>query len=222
MSKKQHNDEPIVLDEALGKSEAFVLKYKNSIMAAIVAIVVIVVGYIAYTKYISEPYEQEAKEAMYIAEQVFAAKDFEQALNGDSLNTFMGFVQVAEEYSGTEAGNLANAYAGISLAQLGRYEEAISYLEDFDADDRMIAPAVKGTLGQCYANVGRPADAVECFVDAAEIADNNTLSSIYLREAGIVSESMVKNTDALKYYERIKNDYPLSMPDVDKYIERVK
>ncbi len=222
MSKKQKNDEPIVFDEALGKSEAFVLKYKKNIIAAVVAVVVVIVGYTIYTKYISEPYELEAKESMFTAEQMFAAKNFEQALNGDSLNTFMGFVQIADEYSGTAAGNLASAYAGISLAQLGRYEEAVSYLEDFDADDRMVAPAVKGTLAQCYANVNRLDDAADCFVEAAEMADGNSLSPLYLREAGIIYENMGNKAAALKCYEKIKNDYPRSMPDVDKYINRVK
>ena len=41
MSKKE-KETPILADEMLGKSEAFVLKYKKAIIAGIVAIVAIV------------------------------------------------------------------------------------------------------------------------------------------------------------------------------------
>ena len=43
MSTKKKNDEPIVLDQALSRSEAFVLKYKTIILAVIAVIVVILV-----------------------------------------------------------------------------------------------------------------------------------------------------------------------------------
>ena len=36
-----------------------------------------------------------------------------------------------DEFSGTAAGNLANAYSGICYAQLGKYEDAVKYLDKF-------------------------------------------------------------------------------------------
>lgn len=62
-------------------------------------------------------------------------------MNGDSIG-YKGFLKVADEFSGTAAGNLANAYAGICYAQLGKYEDAVKYLDKFSAKDQLVSPAI--------------------------------------------------------------------------------
>lgn len=222
MSNKTNSDAPIMADEVLSKSEAWILKYKTPIIAAIAAIVIIMVGSMAYSTFIAEPQEKEAAEAMFAAENLFAAKDFEKALNGDGVN--LGFLQIADEYGSTDAGNLAHAYAGMALAQLGRYEDAIEELKAFDGDDQIVAPAALGTLGSCYAQTGDAAAAAKYFVKAAEKADNNSISPFYLLQAGNIYEKEGNTSRALKIYEQIKNDYSTSTiaADIDKYISRVK
>ena len=61
-------------------------------------------------------------------------------------------------------------------------------------------------------------------VKAAKKADNNTLSPIYLIQAGQIYESMDQKDKALDCYTQIKNKYQQSMQynEIDKYIERVK
>ena len=63
MSKKQ-TETPILADEMLGKSEAFVLKYKNVITGAILALILIVGGIMAYSNYVVKPKNAEADKAM--------------------------------------------------------------------------------------------------------------------------------------------------------------
>ena len=60
--------------------------------------------------------------------------DYEHALKGDSLG-YTGFLAIADEYSSTKAGNLAELYAGMSYAQMGNYEEAVKYLQNYDNCD---------------------------------------------------------------------------------------
>ena len=83
--KKQNTQQPeaINIEEVVGKSEAFILKYKMQIILAIAAIVVLVGGSILYQTYVSEPRAKEASEAIFQAQTYFAAQDFEKALNGD-------------------------------------------------------------------------------------------------------------------------------------------
>ncbi len=222
MSNKTHSDAPIAADEVLSKSEAWILKYKTPIIAIIAAIVIIMVGSMAYNTYVAEPQEKEAAEAMFVAEGLFASQDFEKALNGDGVN--LGFLQIIEEYGSTTAGNLAHAYAGMALAQLGRYEEAIDELKAFDGEDKIITPAALGTLGSCYAQTGDADAAAKYFVKAAEKANNNSISPFYLLQAGNIYEQQGNASKALKLYEEIKNEYSTSSiaMDIDKYINRVK
>ena len=52
------------------------------------------------------PLEIEAQTEMFVAEQYFAKDSFNLALNGDG--NYPGFIEIAEDYSVTKAGNLAN------------------------------------------------------------------------------------------------------------------
>ena len=115
MSKKQ-TEQPILADEVLGKSEEFVIKYKKAIVGGILAIIVCVLGFILYSMYVTAPKEAAANNAIFKAQQYFAQNDFETALNGDGVNA--GFLKVIEDHSGTDAANLAYAYAGFCNAQL--------------------------------------------------------------------------------------------------------
>jgi tetratricopeptide (TPR) repeat protein len=130
MTEQKHTNDPLNVDEALSTSEAFLIKNKNVLLGAVVALVVIVGGFLGYKHFISEPNELKASEAIFKGEQYFGADNFEVALKGDSLG-YAGFVKLADEFSGTDAGNLANAYAGLCYAQLGKYEDAIKYLDKF-------------------------------------------------------------------------------------------
>ncbi len=221
MAKETKKSNEMNVEEALSKSEAFILKNKNVVLGGIAVVILVIVGIMCYKNFISDPRELAASEALYKGEQYFGAEQFETALNGDSIG-YMGFIQIADEYSNTKAGNLANAYAGISLAQLKKYEEAINYLNEFDGDDEMIAPAVLGTLGNCYANLNQEEKAATTLMEAAEEADNHSLSPIYLLQAGEIYEKLGKKDDAVKAYKLIKEKYFNSMQagDIDKYIER--
>lgn len=66
-----------------------------------------------------------------IKEYFISEKDsFQLALQGNGAD-FIGFKAIADEYSSTKAGNLAAAYSGLSLYNLGKYDEAITYLKNF-------------------------------------------------------------------------------------------
>ncbi len=211
------------MEESLNQSEAFFLKYKKAIIAAVIAIVVIIAGIVLYKTYVSGPQEIKASTAIAKGQEYFAANDFQKALSGDSLN-FKGFAKLADEYSSTAAGNLANLYAGLCCAQLDKWEDAVKYLESYDAaDDQMISPAAIGALGNAYAHLNQLDKAVTNLKKAAEKADNNSLSPTFLIQAGEILESQGKNDEALKLYQTVKEKYFNSMAyqTIDAYIERV-
>mgnify|MGYP003306005491 FL=1 len=221
MANQKHTQDPLDLDEAMSASEAFIIKYKNKFLAVIGAIVIVIVGILGYQNFISEPNEKKAAEALFQGEQYFNADNFEVALKGDSLG-YAGFLTVADKFSGTDAGNLANAYAGICYAQLGQYEEAVKYLDKFSAEDQLVSPALMGTMGNCYAQLGQLEKAAATLMKAADKADSHALSPIYLVQAGQIYEKLGKNSEAIKAYKTVKEKYFNSYQsmEIDKYIER--
>ena len=216
-NKKNH------IKDALTQSEAFLIKYKNAIIGGIVAVIIIVAGIIMYKNLYAEPREEKAQAALFKGQEYFEQDAFEQALNGDSIG-FAGFLKVADDYSGTKAANLAKAYAGICYAQLGKYEEAVKMLDDFNGKDQMVAPAILGAAGNCYAQLGQLDKAASTLLSAADKADNNTLSPIFLLQAGEILVKQGKFDDAVSAYTKIKDKYFQSYQamDIDKYIEQAK
>ena len=223
-NNKNQQAAPVAPEQTISQSEAFFLKYKKAIIAAVIALVVIIAGIVLYKTYVSGPREDKASTAIAKGQTYFSANDYEKALNGDSV-TFKGFVALAKEYSSTRAGNLANLYAGLCFAKLDKWQEAADYLEKFDgSDDQMISPAAVGALGNAYAHLNQLDKAVSTLKKAAEMADNNSLSPTFLIQAGEILESQGKKAEALKLYEKIKKDYFNSMQyqTIDAYIERCK
>ena len=216
------NTQASSMEETLNKSEAFVLKYKKPLLIALVAIIVIVAGAILVKNYVLEPRAEKASTILAKGQEYFNAEDFEKALNGDKAK-FPGFVAVADEYSSTDAGNLAKLYAGLCYAQLGKYENAEKYLTDWSpAKDQMVSPAALYALGNVYAHLNKFDKAVSTFKEAAEKANNNSISPACLIAAGEILESQNKKAEALELYKQVKEKYVNSMAyqEIDKYIER--
>ena len=223
MAKQEIKQEQVLnVEEAVSRSEAFINKNKKTVIIAAIGVAVLIAACMSVSIWVVKPREQKAAEALFAGEKYFQNGNYEAALNGDQ--EYAGFEAVSSEFKGTKAANLAKAYAGISLAKLGRYEEAIPMLKAFKGSDVMVAPSVLAALGNCYAQVGDDAQAAATLVKAAKKADNNLLSPAYLIQAGQIYEKLGKKSEALKVYTEIKTKYYGSMQamDIDKYIERVK
>ena len=217
--------------ENINNREAFFMKYKKAILIAVAAIIVVIAGVFLYISQISGPREEKASTALSKGQTYFNNEMFEQAVNGDGAG-FVGFAKLADEYSGTKAGNLANLYAGLCYANLGKWAEAQKSLDAFSTEgDQMISPASQAALGDAYAHLNQLDKAVDAFKKAADMADskaedgaNDSLSPTFLIKAGEVLESQGKKDEALKIYQDIKKKYVNSMlvqsAEIDKYIER--
>ncbi len=223
MAEQKKTNETLNVEEALTQSEAFFIKNKKAIIGVVSAIIILVAGVVMYKNLYAEPREAKAQAALFKGQEYFEADAYEQALNGDSIG-FNGFIKVAEEYSGTQASDIAQAYIGLCYAQLGKYEEAINALDNFSGKDQLVAPALKATIGNCYAQLGQLDKAAPMLVKAAEEAESNSLSPIYLLQAGEIFVKQGKYNDAVKAYTQIKDKYFHSYQamDIDKYIERAK
>ena len=216
MAKNKINAAPVE-EQQVAKTEAFFEKNKKALIGGLVAVVVIIAGIILFNTYYLTPRANEASTELAKSQQLFDEQQYDKAL--------AGFQKVAADYSSTDAGNLAQLYVGICQANLGKWQEAVNALEQFSGKgDQMISPAAEGALGNAYANLNQLDKAVEHLKKAAKLADNNTLSPVFLIQAGEILESQDKKGDAVELYQQVKEKYQNSMQyqSIDKYIERCK
>lgn len=230
MAKKQEKG-VVDANEVISASEAFFQKYGKVSLIALAAVIVLIIGIFCYHNYVAVPKADKASTALGVGQELFGQEQFATALNGDSA-TYAGFLKIASEYSGTDAGNLANLYAGLCYANLEQWEDAVKYLEKYDsASDQMVSPAAEAALGNAYAHVEQLDKAVSALRKAAKMADkesvngaNYSLSATFLMQAGKILESQGNKAEALNLYKEVKDKYVnavvVQSGEVDKYIER--
>ena len=204
------------LDATASKTEDFVAKNQRIIIGVVSAIALLTVGYLAYQKFVAAPQEDDAASQMFIAQQNFqkatdgVASDslYKLSLNGSEGK--WGFVKIADEYSGTDAGNLANYYAGVAYLNTGKYPEAIEYLGKFKSEDMVLSAMAIGAIGDAYSQKNQPKEALENYVKAAESSKNDFTTPRFLLKAGKTALALGNKEEALKYFTDIKDNFESS------------
>jgi tetratricopeptide (TPR) repeat protein len=206
------------VEHALTTAEMYFEKNSKIITIVFGAAVVIALLLLATHRFYSLPRESKAKEQMFAAEQYFEKDSFNLAINGDG--NYPGFLDIIDNYGSTKAGKLARYYTGVSNLHLGKYQEAIDYLEDFKTEDLLLAPVVLGATGDAYSELGNKEKAVKLYMEAAELNPNAFTSPIYYLKAGNLYEALGAKDKALAAYKVIKDKYSESNEGrtIDKYI----
>jgi len=218
------------LDEKASKTEEWAIKNQKYILSVVGGVAVVILGYLGYKKLIAEPKAHEAMNEMFTAQ-----KFFDQAVNGtekDSLFTLalnggegkFGMLDIVSEYKGTPAANLANYYAGMSYLHLKDYPNAIAYLEDFSSDDIVLSAIAKGGIGDAFAQLNQPENALEYYEKAVAVSDNEFTAPMYLLKAGNIAMSLGDSAKALKYFNRIKDEFSASTEasNIDVFIGKAE
>lgn len=204
------------LDETASRTEDFVAKNQRIIIGVVGAIALMTVGYLAYQKFVAAPKEDEAATEMFQAQQYFqqatdgVASDSLYKLSLKGAEGKFGFVDIADKYSGTDAGNLANYYAGIAYLNTGKYTEAIDYLGKFKSEDMVLSALAKGAIGDAYSQNKQPKEALEYYVKAIEANKNDFTTPRFLLKAGKTALASGNKEEALKYFTDIKDNFDAS------------
>jgi tetratricopeptide (TPR) repeat protein len=221
MAKKEENPQGLKnVEETLSRTEQFLEENYKSLLIAL-GVLVVLVGLFYLGKIYLEKRNTEAKSQMYQAERWLEMDSLKLALNGDG--NYLGFIDIADTYKMTRSGNLAVYGAGICYLHLGQYQEAIDYLSKYSRKDKVIGSLATGATGDAYVELGDLGKGVAKYIEAADLAKNSFNTPIFLMKAGQIYEIQQKYAEALKLYERIKNEYPESTEGttIEKNIARV-
>jgi len=207
------------LDEGASKTEEWVAANQKYILGGVGIIAIVILGYLGFQKFYQGPKEEEAANEMFKAQEYF-----DNAVNGnstvrDSLYTLAlnggegkyGFLEIIENYGSTDAGNLANYYAGFSYLNMNKYQEAINYLDKFKSDDEMLAPLALGGIGDAFSQLDQVDEALTYYEKAAKLKSNNYTTPKFLLKAAITAIALNKPEVALPYLEQIKEEFPKSV-----------
>tara|TARA_Y100000766_G_C18902226_1_gene603982 strand:- start:644 stop:1327 length:684 start_codon:yes stop_codon:yes gene_type:complete len=224
MAKKKDKTEEqfAAVEETLTRSEQWVENNQKILSILVFGIVAIIALVLAFNKFYVEPLNEEAQEELFRSVNYFEADSFNLALYG--VNGEYGLLDIIDEYSSTDAGNLANYYAGISFLNMGDNESAIDYLSKFSSDDEVVSSIALGSMGDAYMNIGEFDDAIRFWTKAAFNSENNFTQPIYLKRAALALEEKGDIDRAIEYYSTIQKNYSKSEEarDIEKFIIRAK
>lgn len=203
------------LDQTASKAEDFVAKNQKVIIGFLTVVALATVSYLLLQKFYFEPKEQTAADELFTAQQNFQKAVDATDAKADSLYNLVlkgaegkqGVIAIADEYSGTDAANLAHYYAGIAYLNTKKYAEAIESLEKFSSKDVMLSTLAIGAIGDAYAQQNKPTEALSYYIKAADASKNDFTRPRFLLKAGKTALALGNKADALKYFTDIKDNY---------------
>lgn len=219
--KTRKKEEETLVDIVEVKDSAQDYLAKNSKMIfGIGGLLLLLVGaFLVYKFMIQEPKEKQAMESLYWAEYQFSRDSFASALENPGKG-FEGFLDIIDNYSGTNASNLSKYYAGVSYLNLGKFDAAVDYLNSFSPAGTVTPIMKQGALGDAYSELNDFDAATAAYKKAAYGSSNDLLSPYYLQKYGMLQVRQGNNGEAQKAFEKIKAEYPTSTEgqQVDKYL----
>ena len=223
MAKKNKTEDQFAqVEEAVSKTEQYILDNQKSLTTILTIIIGIIVLYNVYQNFYIKPLEKEAQSEIYMAELYFQKDSFNLALNGDGQ--YYGFLDIADEYSATKVGVLANYYAGICYLQTANYEDAIKYLSDFHSDDIILSSLALGCIGDAYVELDDMDNAIDYYEDAVANSKNEFTAPRYMMKLAMIHEINGDYSKALDLYKDIKSNFQDSREanSIEKYISRAE
>jgi len=221
-NKNKTEDQFAQIEETLTRTEQFIEENQKSLMTIVGAIVGIVALFSIYQNFYIAPMEEEAQAEMYMAELYFQKDSFNLALNGDGQ--YLGFLDVADDYSSTNVGQLANYYAGLCYLNTADFDNAIEYLGDFSSDDIVLSSLALGCMGDAYMELGDVDAALDAYASAVSNSSNDFTAPRYMMKQALIHDANGDSDKALNLYKSIKNDYKTSREanGIEKYIAKVE
>ncbi len=207
--KKEADETLIDVVEVKETAQDFFEKNRSAVLIGLVLIVLLVVGFIAYKYAYKAPREEAAMNELYRAELQFEKDSFSLALENPG-GGFSGLLDIIDDYSGTKAANTAKYYAGVSYLQLGRYDEAVEYLNGFKAKGDVTPIMKQGALGDAYSELEDFDSALSAYKKAASSGNNDFLTPYYLNKYGQLANIQGNTSEALRAFERIRDEFASS------------
>jgi tetratricopeptide (TPR) repeat protein len=219
--RKVAQEEEVVTQQVQETSAPFWVTYQKQIIYAVGGVLALFLCWWGYKALIVEPKQKEAVESMWQAQMQFERDSFKLALENPAPDAD-GFLAIIDKFSGTKAANAATYYAGVCYMQTGDFDNAIKYMEDYDADGDLFPIMKYGILGDCYSEKQDFAKALDMYEKASDSGNNDVLAAVYLKKLGLLNEKQGNKEAAVKAFQRLHRDFPnpssSDWRDVEKYI----
>lgn len=197
--------------------------YRNQILIGTAAVVVIIAA-IVYFGNQAQQAEIEAAAALSKASRTYQAGNYEAAIQGNTATGTPSLAEVADNFSGTESGEIARIYLANSYYYTGDYDKALENYEDYSGSNQLYKAAALAGIAACYEAKGEIEKAAKYYRDAAYTYENNASNSQYLLNAAVNYLKVREYDEAKSLLENLKEKYASSAEsrEADKYLAEIE
>lgn len=196
-------------------------EHRSAVLGAfgvLVAAILAIPGYMYY----QQQQQQRANELLGQILPVYEQGRFQQALDG--TNDARGLKEIADDFGGTNAGNLATYYAAHSYFQTEQYDQALTYFNRFEKDQDFLGASAYAAQAAIYETRNDYQRAAQKYEQAASHFESDLTTPRYLLRAGRAYEEAGNYDDAAAAYRKVTNEYPDAQQaqDAEIYLARVR
>lgn len=197
-------ENPDAIATSLGRGETF-LKKNAKVVAGIIGLVILIIAGILFYQINKANQNETAQSEMFQAVYYFEQDSVNLALNGDGVNP--GFLSIIEDYSGTDASNLAHFYTGSIFLSQSEFQKAIDHLKAFSSDDYFVQAKGYALTGDAYMELDNYKEAINFYKKATNYRENKYFTPTYLNKLAIAYEEAGQIDEAIAAYDRIEREY---------------
>lgn len=213
---EQEQNNPSQGNAIVDQFKQWLNQQNKPLVYAVAAMIMISIVYFGYQYLYKLPKEKEGAEAIYQTQALFDVDSFRLVVKTAP--------KLADQYSGTKAGNLAAYMAGASYLRLSDYKKAITYLEQCSFEDHVMKYQAIGLLGDAYIEDKNLDKGLDLYLKASKGADVEFSKVQWALKAALVYEKKNEWQAALDIYLDLKKNYKENdaVQEMDKFIGRAK
>lgn len=175
---------------------------------------VLALAWFLYLQAYWNPTNDESKDKWWIGVNLAAADSTDAAL--DALRP------VKENFNGFIGGEIAQFVYARQMMEKGEFNKAIEDLDDVSLDDTYVKLLARGLKADCLSELKKYEEAANLYLELADEIDNDWMTPMFLKKAGLNAEEINDYKMATKCYTRITDAYPVfsKANNVEKYLAR--
>ncbi len=196
----------------LERAGDFVQGNGKYIIIAVGSVLVLFLGWMGYKKFVVEPENVKTAESLFQEEShIVDTQNWDDAINGDSLQISQGLIAKAKKFEGYAGGNIATYDLGIAYLNNGQPQEALATLQNVEFEDENLATLALGACGDACMDLEKVTDAKDYYKQAYERRPKNEMTApLYMMKLANANELTQNYKEAAKLYTDLIENFPFS------------
>lgn len=203
-ASRPHDLREDALTTSASRGAEFFEDHRNAIIGGIVGVVLLALAVIGWRTW-QDRRSAEGQQLLGAILTEYEAGNYQAALDG--TDTAPGLLEIADDYGSTPTGRQATFFAADALYQLGEYDRALEFFEDYSGDGLVAASALAGQAAIAELQ-DRHADAARLYERAAAEYDSPASTPGYLLDAARAHAAAGDPEAATEALQRVADDWP--------------